>query len=139
VRADTSRGVGSEVVPAAPAVLVTSHNPHMLRALLAAERDRGAMSVRTPVSEIRPGVWGAWVVQLKPMRRPWVRPVAAAGGAIVAASMCWWLVEAVTAVLAAVSVAGVIGAAVLGLLLARLVRPSSGHGCETTVIVRHRH
>jgi hypothetical protein len=121
-------------------VLVTSHNPHMLRALLAAERDRGAMSVRTPVSEIRPGVWGAWVVQLKPMRRPWVRPaVVAAAGTLATATACWWLIEAVTAVLAAVSVAGVLGAAVLGLLLARLMRPGGGHGCETTVTVRHRH
>jgi hypothetical protein len=93
------------------------------------------MIVRTAVVEVRPGLWAAEVVQLRPLRRPWVAPVvgvAVASGVLAgAAAVGWWLLGIVAAA----------GSAVLGVLavLATVVlvvrsRPS----VDVTVRVRVR-
>ena len=132
-----------EIEPA-PVVTVTSADPYKLQALINREVRRKAVVVHAPIRRVAVGLWAAEVVQLRPLERRWVRPTAVAGGctAVLAASVAagWWLlgvlVDAVAGA-AAVSGAAILGVlAVLALVAAVLRRPS---GCETTVIVRHRH
>jgi hypothetical protein len=122
-------------------VLVTSPDPYKLKAMLAREVARKAMLVVTPPEMIRPGVWAAEVYQFRRMERTWVRPAAVAGGVVgslaVLGGAVWWVATTVTAVLAGVSWAGLAGAAVLLVLLARPWR-SRGGGCTTTIIIKHR-
>lgn len=95
-----------------------------------------------PVYRKTDGRWAVDILRIAdpPTPRPrWVRPVLIGTGVVAAlgglAALGWWLVSAVTAALAGLSVAGLLGAATLGLLLLAGVRRS---GCEVTVIVRHR-
>jgi hypothetical protein len=125
----------SRSVEPSPVVLVTSPDPFKLRALLQREAGRRAMIVRTAVVEVRPGLWAAEVVQLRPLHRPWVAPVvgvAVASGVLAgAAAVGWWLLGIVAAA----------GSAVLGVLavlatVALVVR--SRPSVDVTVRVRVR-
>jgi hypothetical protein len=125
-------------------VLVTHPNPHVLKARVRREVARGAMVVRTNVVEVRPGVYGVEVLQLRPARPAWVKPAAVAGGAVLALGgagvLGWLLLDAVVALVAGVSLGMVCTVAALGwLVFGAGTGRGGGHGCETTVIVRHRH
>lgn len=130
-----------EIEPA-PLVLVEGTNPHTLRAHVRREWRRGNLVPRTGVAEIRPGIWAVEVDQLRPMTRPWVRPVAVTVGALGtlagAATLGWWLLSTVTALVAGVGLGAILCVAALGWLTVAAFTPDH-RGCETTVIIRHRH
>jgi hypothetical protein len=125
-----------EIEPA-PTVLIKSANPFKLRAFLERERRERRVIIRRPVTEVQPGLWAAEVTVLRRPRPGWVVPAAVVGGVAVVGALVWWIVATITAILAGISVAGVLGAGVLLVLLFRLT--AGGRGCETTVTVRHRH
>jgi len=133
----------SREIEASPLVLITSPDPYKLQALLDREVRRRAMVVETPVRRVAVGLWAAQVIQLRPLERRWVRPAVAIGGCTTilgsAVLAGWWLLGAFVDAVA--SAAAVSGATILGVLavlalVGALLRRS---GCETTVIVRHRH
>lgn len=131
-----------EIEPS-PVVLITSPDPYKLQALVRREVYRKAMIVQVPVRRVAVGLWAAEVIQLRPLERRWVKPVAAVAGVVGvlggAVAAGWWLlgvlVDAVAGAAGVVGIAAVGIALVVGLVLAGSRRA----GCETTVIVRHRH
>jgi len=128
----------SREIRPAPMVLIQSADPYKLRALLRREAARRSVIVRAGVTEVRPGLWAAEVVQLRPIRAEWVRPALVAGSVVAvlggAAFLGWLLLSAVVAVVASVSLAAVLGLATVAWLVARL----AGGGRQVDVHVRVR-
>lgn len=127
----------------APLVLIEGTNPHTLRAHVRREWQRGNLTPRSGVLEVRPGIWAVEVDQLRPARPAWVKPAAVTAGTVTvlggAGLLGWWLLSAVAAFVAGVGLAGLaIGSALAWLAIAGLTG-GTGHGCETIVTVRHRH
>jgi len=118
-------------------MVITSADPYRLQALIARERGRRAIIVRGGITEVERGLWAVEVTKLRPLARPWVKPVAVLGALSAVGVAGWWLLQVAVAALATISIAGLVGAVALFALLAGLGR--RGSGCETTVIVRHRH
>lgn len=128
-------------------LLITGPDPRQLQRLLTREHRRGTLRVRTDIIEIQPGVWGAEVTRLRPIRPRWVRPAAVTsavvGGLAGLTGLGWGLSSLV--VMGSAATAG--GAAVVGLLLVlllrRLISGVSVHSprscCRVDVRVTHRH
>lgn len=129
-----------EIEPA-PLVLIQAADPYQLQELVRRERARRAMIPRTDVVEVRPGLWAIEVVQLRPMRRPWVKPVAVSAAALstlsAAGLLGWWLFS--LAVVAGITLGTVLVVCVLAWLGSSVALSGTGSGCETTVTIRHRH
>lgn len=88
------------------------------------------------------GRYSIQVLRLKERRvvPSWRKPVLVAGGAVLTlaglAAGGWWLAGLAVAAIPVALVPLLVGVAMV--TGGALIRPS-GHGCETTVIVRHRH
>lgn len=142
---------GTEQVPrqrAAKTVVITSPNPYKLRALLTREHRRKSILIRSDIIEVRPGVWGARVVQLRPIRPAWVRPAlvtgAVAGGVAGLGGLGWALASLLVAPAVGTVLGGVVVTALLVLLIGRLLGGSSGGSgggseCQIDISVTHRH
>lgn len=116
----------------APQVLITSADPFKLEELVRRERARHSIVVIREQSMVRPGVWGVAVYQLKPLRRPWVRPAAIATGVAVAGLVAWWVVSALLTLLPLI-LGAVVALTVAGVLVAR----AGGSSVDVHVKVRH--
>lgn len=121
----------------APAVLVEASDPYKLAAMLKRERARHALIPQGPITMTRPGVYGCWVYQFRPIRPAWARPagwvLAIAGLLAVEGLIGWWVLSA----LAGLSVALVVGVGALLLVGWGATRRGGGSGC--TITVTHRH
>lgn len=130
-----------EIEPAS-LVLIQAADPFKLRDLVQREQARRTLIPRSAVQEVRPGLWAVEVVQLRPIRRRWVRPVAVTAGAVTvlggAAAAGWFLLSMTMTVVAGVGLGVVLTVAAL-LWLGYAALTSGGSGCETTVTIRHRH
>lgn len=127
-----------EIEPA-PLVLIQAADPHKLQDLVRRESARRAMIPRTGVVEVRPGLWAVEVVQLRPVRRRWVKPtVIGAGvlGTLGGVAVAGWFL---TSVVAAIGTGVVLTVAALAWLGYAGLTARPGSGCETTVTIRHRH
>lgn len=141
VRVSVSGGVPARPEPW-PALIESRDRIALLREVgraMAAGELAGAGNLRRKAD----GRWAVDVLRLADPPRPrpvWVKPVLIGSGVVAAfaglAALGWWLVSVVTAALAGLSVAGLLGAGTLGVLLWAGARRS---GCDVTVIVRHRH
>lgn len=136
---------------AARTVIITCPNPYQLRALLTREHRRKAILVRSDIIEVRPGVWGAHVIQLRPIRPAWVRPAlvtgAVVGGAAGLAGLGWMLASLLVSAAAGTAGGALAVAVLLAVLAWRLLRgggggksgPGGGGECRIDVSVTHRH
>lgn len=129
-----------DVMRRAPTVLITGPDPYKLAALVQRERARRAIIVRVPLAELEPGLWAVEVSQLKPIRPGWVRPAAiavgVAGGLGALVWMVWLILSAVAAAAAGVSLATVLGVAVVAGVVLRLTRSGGGRSVDVRVRVR---
>lgn len=138
---------GAEHRRAARTVVITSPNPYKLRALLTREHRRKAILIRSDIVEVRPGVWGARVVQLRPIRPAWVRPAlvtsAVVSGVAGLGGLGWALASLLVAPAAGTVLGGVVVTALLVLLIGRLMggggSGGGGPACQIDISVTHRH
>lgn len=123
-----------------PVVLIQSPDPYKLQEYLDRERERRAIILpeRMEVTMVRPGMWAVEVIELRKPRPRWIVPAAVVGGVAAVGALGVWLIETVTAVLAGMSVAGLVGAALLGALLLLLPRGGGRRGSSGGVDISVR-
>lgn len=108
----------------------------------------GELAASGPLERLEDGRWAVpvWRIRKRKVVPRWRKPVLVAGGTVLTlgglGAAGWWLAGAATVALSAASVPLLVGLGavllVLGGILRAATRPSRG-GCETTVIIRHRH
>jgi hypothetical protein len=120
----------------APEVLITAPDPYKLQQYIREERSRQAVVVIREMEMVGPGTWGVLVYQVKPRRKPWVRPAMGLAALAGVSAVVWLLLQALIGALVGLGLATVVGALAVAAVILRLGRPTGS--TEVYVRVRNR-